>query len=102
VLAINEVEGEVAHVDWTEHGEQLVERGPFDLVLAADVLYTGANVDAALRLFPRLVAPDGSFVLADPNRNGAQRFLAGARGFFELVSERGRDVSLHTLTPRNG
>src|SRR5829696_3327620 len=44
VMAINEVQGEVAHVDWSEHGEQLVERGPWDLVLAADVLYTRANV----------------------------------------------------------
>ena len=40
VLALNEVEGEVAHVDWSTHGDALVERGPFDLVLAADVLYT--------------------------------------------------------------
>src|ERR1700754_2157596 len=52
VLALNEVEGDVAHVDWTEHGEQLVRRGPWDLVLAADVLYTRANVEAARRLVP--------------------------------------------------
>ena len=102
VLAINEVEGEVAHVDWAEHGDQLVERGPWDLVLAADVLYTRANVNAASRLFHRLVAPTGSLILADPNRKGAQGFLAAARAMFELVSDRGPDVSLHTLTPRNG
>jgi predicted nicotinamide N-methyase len=102
VLAINEVEGEVAHVDWSEHGEQLVERGPWDLVLAADVLYTRENVNAASRLFHRLVAPTGSLILADPNRKGAQGFLASARAMFELVSDRGPDVSLHTLTPRNG
>ena len=102
VLAINEVAGEVAHVDWTEHGDQLVERGPWDLVLAADVLYTGANVNAASRLFPRLVAPTGALILADPNRKGAQGFLATARAMFELVSDRGDAVSLHTLTPRNG
>jgi predicted nicotinamide N-methyase len=102
VLALNEVEGEVAHVDWAEHSEQLVDRGPFDLVLAADVLYTGANVEAALRLFPRLVAPGGTLLLADPNRAGAQRFMSAARAFFDLVSERGQHVSLHTLRPRNG
>jgi len=102
VLAINEVEGEVAHVDWIEHGDELVERGPWDLVLAADVLYTGENVSAASRLFHRLVAPTGSLILADPNRKGAQRFLAMARARFALVSERGPDVSLHTLTPRHG
>ena len=102
VLAINEVAGEVAHVDWAEHGEQLVERGPWDLVLAADVLYTSENVNAASRLFHRLVAPTGTLILADPNRKGAQGFLASARARFDLVSDRGSDVSLHTLTPRNG
>jgi predicted nicotinamide N-methyase len=102
VLALNEVEGEVAHVDWTEHGELLVERGPWDLVLAADVLYTRENVNAASRLFHRLVASTGTLLLADPNRKGAQGFLASARAFFELVSDRGEAVSLHTLTPRNG
>jgi predicted nicotinamide N-methyase len=102
VLSINEVEGEVAHVDWSEHAEELVERGPWDLVLAADVLYTSANVDAALRLLPRLVAPTGQLLLADPNRKGAQGFLAAARAMFTVVSDRGPDVSLHTLTPRNG
>jgi predicted nicotinamide N-methyase len=102
VLSINEVEGEVAHVDWSEHADQLVERGPWDLVVAADVLYTSANVEAALRLFPRLVAPTGALIVADPNRKGAQGFLAAARASFSLVSDRGPDVSLHTLTPRRG
>src|SRR4051812_26039483 len=102
VLALNEVEGEVAHVDWAEHGEALVERGPFDLVLAADVLYTRANVEAATRLFVRLVAPGGALIVADPNRQGAQGFLASARASFALVTERGPDVSLHTLRPRAG
>ena len=85
VLALNEVEGEVAHVDWSTHGDALVARGPFDLVLAADVLYTKANVDAALELFPRLVAPGGELRIADPNRAGAQRFLAA----FEVYTEPG-------------
>jgi predicted nicotinamide N-methyase len=93
VLALNEVEGEVAYVDWSIHGEALVARGPFDLVLAADVLYTKANVEAALHLFPRLVKPGGELKIADPNRAGAERFLAE----FEVESERGKDVSLHTL-----
>jgi predicted nicotinamide N-methyase len=100
VLAINEVEGEVACADWSAHGEQLVERGPFDLVLAADVLYTSANVEVALRLFPRLVAPTGMVRLADPNRAGAQGFLSAARASFHLSTQRGADVSLHTLRPR--
>ena len=93
VLALNEVEGEVAHVDWATHGDALVARGPFDLVLAADVLYTKANVDAALALFPRLVAPGGALRIADPNRAGAARFLT----HFEVETERGEEVSLHTV-----
>jgi predicted nicotinamide N-methyase len=102
VLALNEVEAEVAHVDWFAHGNALVGRGPFDLVLAADVLYTRANVEAALRLFPKLVAPTGALIVADPNRAGAQGFLSAARASFHLVTDRGQDVSLHTLRLRNG
>ncbi|HEY7453571.1 MAG TPA: methyltransferase domain-containing protein [Thermoleophilaceae bacterium] len=89
---LNDVRVETARVDWWDP-DGLVERGPFDLVLAADVLYTKANVDAALALFPRLVAPGGELRIADPNRAGAQRFLAA----FEVVSEPGPDVSLHTI-----
>src|SRR3954465_8553084 len=93
VLALNEVEGEVAHVDWSTHGDALVARGPFDLVLAADVLYTKANVEAALALFPRLVAPGGGAWDADPNRAGAARFLNN----FDHETDPGEDVSLHTV-----
>jgi predicted nicotinamide N-methyase len=93
VLALNEVEGEVAHVDWSTHGDALAARGPFDLVLAADVLYTKINVEATLALFPRLVKPGGELRIADPNGAGAERFLAA----FEVESERGEHVSFHTL-----
>src|SRR6478752_3651643 len=34
VFALNEVEAEVAHADWLQHGDELVAQGPFDLVLA--------------------------------------------------------------------
>jgi predicted nicotinamide N-methyase len=99
-LALNEVEADVARVDWAEHGEALVELGPFDVVLAADVLYTRANVELALALWPRLLAPGGVLRLADPQRAGTRDFLAAARGTFSVVSQR-RDagVALHVLTP---
>jgi predicted nicotinamide N-methyase len=100
-LALNEADAEVAHADWTAHGEALVARGPFDLVLAADVLYTRGNVEAALRLWPRLVAPDGVLLLADPERAGARDMLAAARARFRVVSERrAAGVALHVLRPR--
>jgi hypothetical protein len=65
-----------------------------DLVLAADVLYTRANVEAASRLLPRLLAPGGEIHLADPGRAGARDFLAAARGTFWIHTERAEDVSL--------
>ena len=99
-LALNDVEAEVAHVDWATHGDALAARGPWDVVLAADVLYTGANVEAASRLLPRLLAPGGELRLADPGRAGARDFLAAARGTFWIRTERVGDVALHVLRRR--
>lgn len=99
-LALNEVTADVACVDWSQHGEALVARGPFDVLLAADVLYLQANVEIALRLWPRLLKDDGVLRLADPRRAGTRDFLAAARGTFDLVTEtRGDGVALHTLRP---
>jgi predicted nicotinamide N-methyase len=100
-LALNEVAADVARVDWAEHGEALVARGPFDVLLAADVLYTRANVETALALWPRLLTPDGVLRLADPQRAGTRDFLATARGTFSVVSQRQDEgVALHVLRPR--
>ena len=97
-LALNELGGETAHADWAEHGAQLAARGPYDLVLAADVFYTQANVPLALQLLPRLLAPGGMVRLADPGRAGTRDFLAGARGLWRLRTAHDGDVALHTLT----
>jgi len=96
-FVLNELAGDVAHADWADHGDALVARGPFDVVLAADVFYTQANVAVALRLLPRLLAPGGAVRLADPGRAGARDFLAGARSRFTLRTERDGDVALHEL-----
>ena len=58
--------------------EPLLAEAPWDLVLAADVLYEQRNVPVLLWLLPRLAGPDGEVWLADPGRNGLERFLAGA------------------------
>lgn len=100
--ALNDALGEVAVADWAEHGEALVARGPWDVVLAADVFYTAANVQTALRLFPLLVEPGGEIRLADPGRAGARDFLAAARHSFTVRSVEVGDVRLHTLTRRAG
>jgi len=99
-FAVNELQAEVVHADWAAHGEQLAALGPFDLLLAADVFYTRANVEVALALVPELLAPGGTFRLADPGRAGARDFLAAARSTFGLVTEQDDDVRLHTLTRR--
>jgi predicted nicotinamide N-methyase len=70
-------------------------------VLAADVLYTRANVEALLRLAPRLVAPAGELLIADPRRSGARDFLAAARASFHVWTEDGDGpVALHALRHR--
>ena len=84
-LALNEVEAEVAHADWAEHGDALVERGPFDLVLGADVLYEERNVGLLLDLLPRLIAPRGSAWIADPGRPKLAQFLEAARERFTVA-----------------
>ena len=70
------VEGQV--FDWSSAAasDALVRRGPFDLVLAADVLYERPTVARMLSLLPRL-AP--AAWLADPARPTAAVFLEQAR-----------------------
>jgi predicted nicotinamide N-methyase len=99
-LALNEVVGEVALVDWEAQGGALAARGPWDLVLAADVFYLQANVRLGLRLLPRLVAPGGEIWLADPRRAGARDFLAAARAVFAVATTEHDGVAVHRLTSR--
>jgi predicted nicotinamide N-methyase len=100
-LAVNDVEGDVALVDWRA-ADALAERGPWDLVVAADVFYVRHNVDALLRLLPRLLE-DGEALIVDPSRAGGRDFLAAARGVFAVDTradpERER-VNVHTLRRR--
>jgi predicted nicotinamide N-methyase len=92
--ARNGVEVETALVEWTAPGEVL-RRAPFDLVLAADVLYERQSVAVMLSLLPRL-APEAW--LADPGRPAAEPFIeqASARGWLAETRARGV-VRLHRL-----
>jgi predicted nicotinamide N-methyase len=76
--ALNELHVEGAVIDWTAAAaiDRLVGRGPFDLVLAADVLYERPTVARMLSLLPRL-APRA--MIADPSRPTAAVFLEQAR-----------------------
>jgi predicted nicotinamide N-methyase len=74
-------EPETALLDW--FSPQPDGLGTFDLVLAADVLYERRNAPALADLVPRLLAPGGEALFADPRRPPAPSFLEamGARGF---------------------
>jgi predicted nicotinamide N-methyase len=73
---------DAAVVDWRDP-EPLLERAPFDLVLAADVLYERRYVDVLLELLPSL---GGEILLAEPGRPFAPTFLK--RWHVERVGER--------------
>ncbi len=56
----------------------LAAQGPFDLVLAADVLYEGEDIEPLLSLVPQLLRDGGECWLAEPGRVTSQRFIAAA------------------------
>ena len=90
---------EVLECAW-ERPEALVGGAPWDLVLAADVLYERRNVPVLLELLPRL---GGAVWLADPHRPPLPGFLAGIaqRGFAVSSSgaAEGPGVAVHRLDP---
>jgi predicted nicotinamide N-methyase len=85
--------------DWARP-EPLLERAPWDLVLAADVLYEQRNVDTLSALLPRLVSPSGEILLADPGRVLAETFLERAEEHFELRTTSHGPVMIHRLRLR--
>jgi predicted nicotinamide N-methyase len=89
----NDVQVETAVVDWAAPDE-LVSRAPFDLVLAADVLYERASVAALLSLLPRL-APDAW--LADPGRPAVDAFIQRAQDRWGIETRVRGVVQLHRL-----
>ncbi|MBD0282737.1 MAG: methyltransferase domain-containing protein [Thermoleophilaceae bacterium] len=92
----NCVQLEAAVVDWTEP-DDLVARAPFDLVLAADVLYERASVAALLSLLPRL-GPEAW--LADPGRPAAGAFLEQAGRRWPVETRVRGVVRIHRLELR--
>ncbi len=83
---------------------------PFDLLLAADVLYERDDLEPLLSLVPRLLSPTGAFWLAEPGRSVARTFVATLqeRGWHdaETIYERAWPpfgdtvrVAVHRLTP---
>lgn len=77
----------------------LLAQAPWDLVLAADVLYEPRTVPVLVDLLPRLVGTGGEVLLADPGRPREPAFLAGVdRAHWRRESTKVTDrVSIHRL-----
>lgn len=91
----------VLRADWGQP-EALLASTPFDLVLAADVLYERRAVRQLLTLVPKLLGNRAELWLADPGRPRTPEFLAAlaARGFASRCVVRRREVSVLTLSAR--
>ena len=76
-------EPETALLDWRAPG--VSGWRPFDLVFAADVLYERPNAVALADLVPKLLAPEGEALFADPRRDTAPVFL-------QMMEEKGFGV----------
>jgi predicted nicotinamide N-methyase len=84
----NGLQIETLVVDWNRPHE-LLERAPFDLVLASDVLYERRNGEVLLPLLPRL----GDEVwLADPGRPAATAFFERAAEHFAIETLRAEEI----------
>ena len=84
-------------VRW-EEPDVLVRDAPWDLVLAADVLYERRNVESLLELLPALGA---EILLADPSRPHAVAFLEAAARTWTIETARDSEhsrVAIHRLT----
>ena len=99
-----DLEPEVSILDWRE--PDIEDIGKFDLILAADVLYERKNAAALADLVPRLLAPAGEAIFADPRRDEGPIFFREMKeqgfedGSEEITIEQGaRDVKvlLHRL-----
>lgn len=91
---LNGVAIETATVDWAEPDE-LVERGPFEVAIAADVLYERPSVHPLLALLPRL-APEAW--IADPGRPAAEAFLEQAAERWTIETHARGEIGVHHLT----
>jgi predicted nicotinamide N-methyase len=90
----NDASIETATVDWAKPDE-LVARAPFDLVLAADVLYERASVAMLLSLLPRL---GQEAWVADPGRTAAAAFVEEAGRRWRVETRVRGVVRIYRLT----
>lgn len=92
---LNDLSVATARSGWAEP-EELLRHAPFDVVLAADVLYEKDSVAPLLSLLPRL-APQAWF--ADPGRPTAAEFLEEAARCWAVDTRVRGVVQIHRLEP---
>jgi predicted nicotinamide N-methyase len=91
--ALNGTSVEVGVCSWAD-AESVLSRGPWDLVLGADVLYPHADLTDLAELLPRLVTAGGEVWLADPGRPPAAAFVAACAGWAQACSVHQGDVGV--------
>ncbi|MDX9731626.1 MAG: methyltransferase [Bdellovibrionales bacterium] len=85
--ALRENEPRFVAIDWRE---DRAEGGPWDLILASDVLYDKTQPASLLAFLQRSLRPGGKLILADPGRTYVQ-------GFFEEAAKNGFSVQTEGL-----
>ena len=84
---------ETAVFEWA-HPDELIASTPFDLVIAADILYERGTVAKLESLLPRL-APEAW--IADPGRSAGEAFLERARHRWAVKTTVGDPISIYRL-----
>lgn len=98
-------------VDWSAPPPALVARGPFDLVMGADILYENRHPRQLAPLITGLAAPGGRVVITDPRRPAAGELIAEmtetgwrhtrvSMRFEGRPDERGSEIYRHTFVRR--
>lgn len=73
------VEPHTLQLNWRDPSPVLLAQAPFPMVLAADVLYEGRDVEPLWALLDQILLPGGILWLAEPGRPPAQRFVQVAK-----------------------
>lgn len=66
-------------VDWSSPPAELFARGPFDMIIGADIAYERRHAAQLSELLARLAAPGAIVVIADPRRPDAHGLIDALR-----------------------
>jgi len=67
---------ETLEVDWSRPPDELFAKGPFDLVVGADVAYEPRHAGQLAQLLCRVARPRSSIIIADPRRPDATALIS--------------------------